>query len=299
MNGGSRIIGLRSGKTSTPAPEVDLVLSELAPEESIELTEAADVDQPHHAVWIVPTLAILISLGWIGTMLWLALPGLPATAPIALTGFIAALCVPPALIGILMLLALRTSTAEARRFGRTAQAMRAEAASLERTIAMLSRAIDANRGKLADQTAALMAMGDGALTKLATISSGVAEQVDLADDRAKKLADAAGGAHSSLNVLLALLPRAHGETADMIRLLDQTGVSASEHAAALAAQLTALADRGREADAVAGGAAQKLAAHITRMEVTSETAGTRMEQVTDSMSTAVDALLERSAHAIA
>jgi hypothetical protein len=34
------------------------------------------------------------------------------------------------------------------------------------------------------------------------------------------------------------------------------------------------------------------------MEVTSETAGTRMERVTDSMSTAVDALLDRTAHAV-
>lgn len=298
MNGGSRIIDLRSGKTNTPVPEENPVLSERAPEEPIELAEAAYIDPPRRTGWIVPTLAILISLGWIGTMLWLAFPGLPATAPIALTGFIAALCVPPALIGILMLLALRTSTAEARRFGETARAMRAEAASLERTIAILSRTIDANREKLSEQTTALMAMGEGAIAKLATISTGVAEQVDMADDHARKLADAAGGAHSSLSVLLALMPRAHGETADMARLLDETGVSASKHAAALAAQLTALADRGREADAVVGGAAQKLAVHIARMEVSSETAGTRMGQVTDSMSTAVDGLLDRTAHAV-
>src|SRR5882757_1858375 len=257
MNGGSRIVDLRPGKGNVTAPAEDPVVSEPVPEEPIELTDAYE-DPPRRTGWIAPTLGVLVSLGWIGATLWLAWPTLPAATPIALTGFIAALCVPPALIGILMLLGLRTSRAEAQRFGETAQAMRAEAASLERTVAVLSRTIDANRLKLAEQTTALMAMGDGAIAKLATVGSGLADQVVMAGDHARKLADAAGGAHSSLSVLIALLPRAHGETGEMAKLLDRTGVSASEHASALAAQLTALAERGREADSVAGGAAQKL-----------------------------------------
>ena len=55
---------------------------------------------------------------------------------------------------------------------------------------------------------------------------------------------------------------------------------------------------GREADAVASGAAQRLAAHIIRMEATSETAGARLEAVTETMSAAVDALLGRTADAV-
>src|SRR3546814_20813872 len=68
--------------------------------------------------------------------------------------------------------------------------------------------------------------------------------------------------------------------------------------AALDAQLAALAERGREADNVAGGAAQKLAAHIARMEATSETAGARLESVTGEMSGAVAGLLARTAGAV-
>jgi hypothetical protein len=297
MSGGSRIIGLRSGGTiaepkgSAPLPEP------ISFEQPEFLDTDEDAPRPRRR-WIVPTIAVLISLGWIGSMLWLAWPDLRTAVPIELTGFIAALCVPPALIGVLLLLGLRTSAAEARRFGDTARAMRAEAASLERTIAGLSRAIDVNRQRLADQTTALIAMSDSAVTKLANVGTDITHQVGIADRRAQTLAAAATAAQTSLSILLTTLPKAHEETADLAKRLEQTGITAGEHASALDAQLVALAERGREADAVASGAAQKLAAHITRMESTSETAGARLEAVTGEMSTAVDGLLGRTAEAV-
>jgi len=301
MNGGSRIIDLRPG-TGPAVPDDDAPSPAPAAVEPLELhhaiTEDEEEPEPQRGRWIVPTLGILVSAGWIAGMLWLAWPSLQRALPIELAGFIAALCVPPALIGILMLLALRTSTAEAQRFGRTARAMRAEAASLERTVATLSEAIEANRARLAEQTSSLMAMGDGAVAKLAGVGTGIAEQINLADVQAHKLATAAAAAENSLGVLLATLPKAHGETEGLASLLERTGISAGEHASALDAQLVALAERGREADAVAGGAAQKLAAHITRMESTSETAGARLEAVTGEMSAAVDGLLGRTAGAV-
>jgi hypothetical protein len=273
---------------------------------SVEKPEMPDIDeddidelaQRPRGAWIVPTLAALISLGWIGSMLWLAWPDLRTAAPIELTGFVAALCVPPALIGVLLLLGLRTSTAEARRFGNTARAMRAEARGLERTIAVLSRAVDENRAKLAEQTTTLMGIGDTAIAGLAGVGADITGHIATANERTQSLAAAAGAAQTSLSVLLATLPKAHDETTDLAKLLEQTGITAGEHASALDAQLVALAERGREADAVASGAAQKLAAHITRMESTSETAGARLEAVTGEMSAAVDGLLGRTAEAV-
>ena len=65
----------------------------------------------------------------------------------------------PTLIGILYLLSLRTSGAEAKRFGTTARAMRAEAAALEATVATLSARIELNRAELAHQTQAFEVLG--------------------------------------------------------------------------------------------------------------------------------------------
>ncbi|MES2021679.1 MAG: hypothetical protein V4460_10285 [Pseudomonadota bacterium] len=303
MNGGSRIIDLRPHSAAPPAQadaEEGVPMAEVAPvpEDPIELTDVIDDRLPSRPVPWLSILGTLASLGWIGAMLWLSRDSLATLTPPALVNFVAGLCVPPALIAILLVLALRTSTAEARRFGQTAQAMRAEAASLERTVAALAHSIESNRANLAEQTNALMALGDGAVARMASIGSGLTTQITTADAHAATLATAADQAHTRLEVLLALLPRAHNETDGLAQLLKTTGVTASEHAAALDAQLTALAERGREADAVANGAAQKLAAHITRMEVTSETAGARLEQVTGDMSQAVDGLLGRTADAV-
>ncbi|MDN4631879.1 hypothetical protein QCD71_10165 [Sphingomonas sp. PsM26] len=314
MNGGSRIIDLRPNNRPKPgsAPHGDLLPDPQALSSDAETVPMQNPSRPEtfgevfsdeDAVpgkpfpWLMVA-GVVLSLGWIVTMLLLSGPSLSNMTAPELVSFVAGLCVPPALIGILLLLALRTSTAEARRFGRTAQAMRAEAANLERTINRLSTRIDDHRIQLTEQSEWLGALGDSAVARLAGVGNGLRDHIASADSHATTLAKAAENAQTRLDVLLALLPRANHETDALAQLLKATGVTATEHAAALDAQLAALAERGREADAVANGAAQKLAAHITRMEATSETAGARLERVTGDMSLAVDGLLGRTADAI-
>lgn len=307
MTGGSRIYDLRAGRdvVNSPAdsaePTADLIEEATAPEpvhDTAAIGDSENTDQSRYPHWPL-AIAMVVAIGWLIGTLWLATPAISAgLPPVQLIELIAALCVPPVLIGIVWLLALRNSTAEARRFTRTATAMRAEAASLERTIAALSNHLDANREKLADQTTSLMAMGDAAAERLAAVRQSMADEVSRADEQARLLTDATNAAQSSLGVLLSSLPRAHSETSEMAKTLASTGLTASEHAAALDAQLVSLAERGREADAVAGGAAQKLAAHIQRMEATSDAASARLESVTGEMSAAVDGLLDRTAGAI-
>ncbi len=243
-------------------------------------------------------LAVGVVLVWLVSVLWLARGSLATAGAIDVVQFVAALCIVPALVGIVWLLAMRTSRTEAHRFGVTAQAMRDEAASLERTVAALSQTIDANRLALAEQVQMLIAIGGGATEQLAAIGRGMVSEIDQAAAHARNLATSTAGAQTSLGVLIATLPRAQADIDDVAKRLERTGLSASEHAAALDAQIAALAERGREADAMASGAAQRLAAHIVRMEATSQTAGDHLVSVTDGMSAAVDALLNRTADAV-
>lgn len=299
MNGGTNKLGPR------PLDDEDdaLLLVEEAPEPVADMRaiDVAEDDEPQalRTPWLAATLALGLVVAWLGVAGWLLQPVFAAPPPPAqLVQLIAALCVPPALIGILWLLAQRNSAAEARRFGKTARAMRAEAASLERVVATLSRKIDANRAELADQTTALMAMGDRAAERLQAISNGMAAEARAVADSAQKLVDSSSSAEKSVGIVLSSLPRAHEEMTGMAATLDAAGMKASEHASALDAQLAALAERGREADNIAGGAAQRLAAHIARMEATSENAGTKLEGVAASMSETVDAMLDRAAAAV-
>jgi hypothetical protein len=308
MNGGSTMMGYRA-EAESAAPigayrvMYDMDHHALPPadlqfpthqDDTYDLTETVPSDR-RMPLMILSGVGILL---WLGSMLWMARGALGTLDAVALTQFLAALCVVPALVGILWMLGMRTSRAEAQRFGASARAMRAEATSLERTVAVLSSAIDANRAQLAEQVAQLMRIGEGATEQLRAISYGMAAEIDQADAHARDLADAATAAQTNLGILIASLPRAQADTDAVADRLERTGLAASEHAAALDAQIVALADRGREADAMASGAAQRLAAHIVRMEATSETAGARLEAVTEGMSHAVDLLLDRTAEAV-
>lgn len=308
MNGGTNRIGPRP----IDADDELLLVEEAGPATFAAAMAAQDAGEPSPSAadletvsaavprpWVAILIAVTLVLGWFGFAVWLLQPVTPARLPpVVLVQLIAALCVPPALVGILWLLARRNSVAEARRFADTARAMRAEAASLERVVATLSRKIEANRAELAEQTTALMAMGDRAAERLQAISNGMAAEARALGDSAQKLVDSSSAAENSVGIVLASLPKAHDQMTGIAATLDAAGLKASEHAAALDAQLVALGERGREADSIAGGAAQRLAAHITRMEATSENAGTKLESVAAQMSETVDAMLERAAAAV-
>ncbi len=299
------------GKLGEPAlvanaEDEELVLSDIqavpAPDPVTETVHADEVEEeepPRGSGWVLPGLAIVAVLGWLGGMGWLLRGTFAAPmAPAALVQLIAALCVPPALIGILYLLALRTSRAEAQRFGATARTMRAEAANLERTVAALAERIEANRAILAEQARALAGIGDRAAQQIAEVAGTVSHQSSTLDSSSRTLLTTAAEAERRVAIVLASLPKAHEEMRGMSERLDEAGLLASQRAASLDTQLSALAERGREADQIAGGAAERLAAHIARMEATSETASARLEQVTGEMSSAVDTVLDRAAQAV-
>ena len=247
---------------------------------------------------LLGTVAIAAAVAWIAGLLWLARAALPVLPPVDLAEFGAALAVVPALIGVLWLVGLRTSHAEARRFGATAAAMRAEAVSLERAVAAMGVALGEHRRRLADQVAELQSRGDTAAQRLAALSQNVAGEIAQADRHAASLSTVAQTAETSLGKLLVDLPRARDETAAATALFDRTAATAIDRAAGLQTQLDALSVQGREADRVAGGAAQALADHLQRMEGTSEAAAARLDAVTAAMSTAVDTLLARTADAV-
>lgn len=245
--------------------------------------------------WVVAAGALL--LVWLAAMAWLARGSLARLDAVAVIEFLAAACIVPMLAGILWLLAMRTSRTEAHRFAGTARAMHEQAAFLERTVGAIGHTLDIHRVELTDQIVMLGTIGDTARERLARIGQDMADQVAQADAHAATLGGAVKTTLEGMGVILASLPHAREEIDAAARLLDATGLSAGQHAAALDAQLVALAERGRETDVVTGGAAQKLAAHIGRIEATSETAGARIEAITGSMSDAVDTLLGRTADA--
>lgn len=303
MTGGQTITDIRAHDASetTDTSAADVPAEAVAP---AEWTAAEEHGVPEGVTpaspWehAAPIALVAVSLVWVAVLLWLARDQLGGMSALDISQFAAALVAVPALAGIVWLILLRTSRTEAQRFTATAHAMREEAAALEWLVASLTGTLEENRGRLAEQTRQIGAIGNEANARLAAIGRGLSEEIDQADVHARSLAEAAGKAQESLSALLDAMPKAQAEAEALIGRIENAGTAAGQQAAALEAQIAALAERGREAETAAEGAAHKLADHLARMEDTSAAAGARLETVTSEMSSAIDALLGRTADAV-
>ncbi|WP_066718171.1 hypothetical protein [Sphingomonas pituitosa] len=296
MTGGSTAESAVPFETLPAEPPVlaeSLVIDDPAPD------AASDGDAPSQFGWVAPLLAIAAGVGATYGMATLALPALrEPISDFQRVQLLASLCVPGALVALLYLIVMRTSTREARRFADTARAMRAEAEALEtRTAALIDRMV-AQRRAIAEQESGLSVLSDAASERLAHAAASAQRQAETIAASTQQLSAMTSAAEHSIAVVLASLPRAHEEMRGLADRVDAAGLQAGQTAAALDIQLTVLAERGREADRIASGAAERLAAHISRMEATSEAASSRLEQVTDQMSAQVDAVLDRAAAAV-
>lgn len=241
-----------------------------------------------------------LALGWLGFAGWSAAPRLSAggLTPADLAGLIALWSAPLALLGVLFLALLRTSRAESLRFADTARRMRAEAAALDYRVSELTARLEANREALAIQAEHMLRLGDDATGRLAALTAGMRGEAQEMARQAEGLKAAADAARSDLTALMHSLPRAQTQTRQLSAALQEAGVGALEQAGALEAQLSALLARGREADQVASGAAQRLATHLERMDAASKDAGERLDSAAGRMGGAVDAALARAADAL-
>lgn len=298
MNGGSTNTGLSD--PSWPNDGDTFADSETMRDEPHWLAEGQHESESDGLArrWWLPAVSFAVVGIWLIAMIAYAWPALGRLDAIRLTGFIASLCVPPALLGILWLLTQRTSQAEARRFAATARSMRAEAASLESAIARVQQALDTNRTELADQAASLVVLSDGAADRLRTINTGIAAQAHAIDTSASILARCAGDAEHRLAALLTSLPAAQAETEALSRRLDAIGASAAERVETLNATLSALVQRSHEADTVASGAADRLAAQMLRMDQIGNGAAARLEVAVAGVGDTIDSVLDKTTAAI-
>lgn len=302
MTGGNSVVGLWRGReqASERVDDPNEALIEDSPQFAAEDREE---DVPARGIWrrrLVLGGALLLMTAWLGALgyeRFIALSGRLPTLGEGLN-FLATASAPLALVAVLWLIAARSGKAEERRFQRTSDAIHAEARNLETLLAFVSSRLDASRVALAEQGDMLLGMGDLAANRLSGITRAMETEIETVSRHTKALTGSAAAARGDLAVLLANLPKADVQTRQMVASLQEAGLVAHERAGALDAQLSLLTTRGREADEIAGNAAQKLAAHLSRMEGVSEVAGARLEQAAEQMTGAVDEALERASHAL-
>lgn len=283
-----KIVGLR------PNREEDINF-----EDSIPAPQEPEWDEPASRSGAATAAAIVLgalAIAWVAFVAWSIAARQDAFANLAM--IIGATSAPLALLGVVGLLALRTSRREAQRFLATAQGMRTESVRLEQRVAMLSARLEANREALADQAIQLTQIGEEAAARLANLATAFREDGAALDRHAETLAQSASTAGAELHGLLASLPQAQEQTDSLAASLARTGETAISQATMLEAQLSVLAERGRDADEIARGAAEKLAAHLAEIEGTTGTARAQLDATGAQMAEAVQAALSRAAEAL-
>jgi hypothetical protein len=243
-------------------------------------------------------LLIFLASAWIGALgywLWQTRPPLTFGNAIAWT---ATLTGPLALLALLWLLFGRTSRREAERFTRAVETMTAESRALESVLEIVASRIEDNHSRLRGEAERLMSLGDEASDRLGRVTYYLSKETSTLDQKAAALDAAANSAKVDIGVLLHDLPRAEEQARAVAEAMKEAGLNAHGQASALEAQLASLAVRGREADEVLGGAAQRMSAHVARIESGSAAAASSMDESSAKMTAAVDSAMSRASEAI-
>lgn len=160
--------GNDAGETTLPEAEGGAEALEL-PDSWLAEEEALDAPQPSLLSRAAPALALLAVAGWSGFFVWANLSAMQAgAAPAQWAQWIVMWAAPVALVGVLYLLAMRSSQAEAQRFAATAAAMNRESASLEARLKVVNRELSLAREFLAAEARDLEALGRIAAERLST-----------------------------------------------------------------------------------------------------------------------------------
>jgi predicted transcriptional regulator len=292
MSGG-KIVGFRPNSND----DVIETMTE-EPQRDAWYTDDAQ-DEPSAGSRAIPILLGLLGAAWLGLVGWASAPALAAgtMGRVEILTTIAIATAPLALLGVVALLLFRTSRSETRRYLDAAARLRAESVALERRLSEMTVRIEANREALGTQVDHLLRLGDDAGTRIATLTTELRGEAGELERHADTLKSVTELATANMGVLLGDFPRIESELRRLADGFQATGLAALEQARSLEAELAALTVRGREADQVAGGAAERLAAHLQQMEGTSAQAGSRIEESAGRMTGAIDAALARAAEA--
>jgi DNA repair exonuclease SbcCD ATPase subunit len=247
---------------------------------------------------ICGVLALVAVLGWLTVFALANQAALEQTMTLgSAVSLIQGVTLPLALIALLYLLAVRTSRSEASRFGRLSAALRSEQGRLETIIANVTARIDAERADIAAHADRLTTIGEDAAERLRNVADHLRGDIATLSRDAELLHQSSQAARGDMSSLISDMPKAQEQTQALTAALEEAGLAAHERAGALDAQIAALIVRSREADEVAGGAAQKLAAHLARVDGVSESASTRLTEASQTMTAAIDGALLRAAAA--
>ncbi|MBU7579584.1 MAG: ATPase [Porphyrobacter sp.] len=199
--------------------------------------------------WLAPTLAILIVSGWTGFYGWAHLAAITAgPAPAQWAEWIVAWSVPVALVGIVWLLVMRSSRAEAHRFAAAAALMSRESTTLEARLKVVNRELSLAREFLAAQSRDLEALGRIAAERLSANAAELQALIASNGAEVETIATTSETALGNMNRLRDDLPVIANAARDVANQIGSAGRTAEDQLARLAGGFEQIGSAGAQSE---------------------------------------------------
>lgn len=197
---------------------------------------------------IVPTLLVLAFAGWTGFFGWTYFPeaqvGFSNARAISL---IAIWAVPTLLVAVLWLIAMRSSSREATRFGDVAALLRTESDALAQRMRTVNEEISLAREFLAQNARELETIGRQSSRQLVEAADQLGAALADSDAKAKTLETVSNAATSNLEQLRKHLPVVTSAAKDVTNQIGSAGNNAQLQVKTLIASLERVSEAGRNA----------------------------------------------------
>ncbi len=226
-----------------------------------------DAPRPSLLAKSAPFLCVLAVAGWSAFFVWAHLAEMQkGAAPAQWSQWIVMWAVPTALIGIVWLLALRTSHAEATRFAATAAAMSRESESLEARLKVVNRELSLAREFLAAEARDLEALGRIAAERLSTHAGELQTLIKNNGAEVETIAVTSETALGNMNRLRDDLPVIANAARDVTNQIGSAGRVAQDQLARLSDGLEKLTASGESSEAQAARLGENVAATLAGFE---------------------------------
>lgn len=226
--------------------------------DTLDLTESwAEEGEPNYAElpssvrseWLAPVAALMVIAGWTGFYTWAYWPDMIGGAPPQRWAqWLIGWAIPAALVGIVCLLAMRSSQAEGRRFAATAGMMNRESAALEARLKVVNRELSLAREFLAAQSRDLETLGRIAAERLSANASELQALITANGAQVSAVANASDTALGNMNRLRDDLPVIANAARDVANQIGSAGRVADDQLARLTGGFEQLAAVGAKSE---------------------------------------------------
>lgn len=205
--------------------------------------------EPARFGWLAPALALAVITGWSGFFGWAQWPAAAAGATRQQWAeWIVAWAVPVGLVGIVWLLAMRSSRTEAKRFAASAALMNRESVALEARLKVVNRELSLAREFLAAQSRDLEALGRIAAERLSTHAGELQALIVSNGAQVEAIGTTSETALSNMNRLRDDLPVIANAARDVANQIGGAGRVAEDQLARLTGGLERLGTAGGDSE---------------------------------------------------